>query len=149
MTNMLKLRDIDPEKSLLNLDETRAKELKERKIKYFWKELTQENIKKNFNVAKMDERVKVSLSWKKDFKAVVNWMRNHMEAFPETHKGFVVDFIDDKGHRWYRVKLCKEDEIGDVNINWFDYVIKENPLDNSRDLTENEILNNFKVKNKK
>ena len=72
---------------------------------------------------------KVSLSWKKNIESVINWMDNHMEAFHETHKGFLVDFIDDNWKKWYRVMPQNVYEIGDlieqVEINWKKYNILE------------------------
>ena len=76
----------------------------------------------NFN-EKESSIIILSLSWKKNFKAVTNWMRKHMETYPETHDGFFVKFIDtDNDNKWYKVEVCGEDEKGE-KINWINYKI--------------------------
>lgn len=69
----------------------------------------------------------VSLSWKKNYKSVTNWMRKHMEAYPETVGGFFVEFID-WGREWYVVLPCKPyekwEEIGWVNYKILPYVFE-------------------------
>ena len=138
---MRKFREIDPDKSSPNLEEIRAKELKDRKIKYFWIEWTKEKIMKNFKITEIDGEIKVSLSWKKNLKAVVNWMREHMEAFPETRGGFDVEFIDGEEGRWYKVKPCVTGEKSDETINWIDYMIKSyNSSRGNRESVEEELI---------
>lgn len=72
---------------------------------------------------------KVSLSWKKNIESVTNWMYNHMEAFHETHKGFLVDFIGDDWEKWYKVVPQNVHEVGEfieqVVIDWKKYKIFE------------------------
>lgn len=71
-----------------------------------------ENSRFVVDLAKTSEvaRPVVSLSWRKNFKAVTNWMRKHMGTYPETREGFLVRFIDDKGIDWYRVERCSRGE---------------------------------------
>ena len=99
-------------------------------MKYLWDSLlgdennTNENSKSVLDFAMTFEMEKpvVSLYWKKNFKAVTNWMRKHMGTYPETCKGFLVRFIDDKWSAWYRVELCNGDEEGE-KINGVNYKI--------------------------
>lgn len=64
----------------------------------------------------------VLLSWKKNLKVLTNWMRKHMEAYPETSKWFLVQFIDGNWNRWYEVRVCDRDEES-LRINWIWYKI--------------------------
>lgn len=66
--------------------------------------------------------ITVSLSWKKNLKLVTNWMRKHMEAYPETFDGFFVRFIDDDQAEWYLVLPCDDNEKWE-RINWVNYEI--------------------------
>ena len=47
-----------------------------------------------------DPDIIVRLSWENDKETVINRMKNHMEAFPETKDGFLVYFNDTT---WFRV----------------------------------------------
>ena len=67
-------------------------------------------------------RIIVSLSWRRNIKSVINWMRKHMEAYPETRYGFLVDFIDYEGNLWYEVMPCAGYEKGE-KIKWINYKI--------------------------
>ena len=81
------------------------------------------NLEPKFRVdVKIEDKPLVLLSWKKNYKAVTNWMRKHMEAYPETSEGFLVKFVDDEKNEWYKVKLCNENESGE-EINWKKYKI--------------------------
>lgn len=65
----------------------------------------------------------LSLQWKRNFEAVIDRMKNHMKAYPETHKGFFAEFLDDKGNRWYNVELWKKGERWVEEIDWVYYRI--------------------------
>lgn len=88
---------------------------------------------------------KVSLSWRKNLESVVKWMKEHMEAYPETHKGFFVDFIDDDRTKWYKVFPYDDYEIGDieeqVEINWTTYNIISHTFDKDEYESYNESIN--------
>ena len=73
------------------------------------------------NVKKLPD-ITVSLSWKRNLKLVTNWMRKHMEAYPETVDGFFVKFIDDNQATWYLVLPCDDNEKWEM-INWVNYEI--------------------------
>lgn len=73
-----------------------------------------------FNAGKLPD-ITVSLSWKRNLKLVTNWMRKHMEAYPETVNGFFVRFIDDESE-WYLVLPCDDNEKWE-KINWVNYKI--------------------------
>lgn len=73
------------------------------------------------NVKKLPD-ITVSLSWKRNLKLVTNWMRKHMEAYPETFHGFFVRFIDDDQAKWYLVLPCDDNEKWE-RINWVNYEI--------------------------
>ena len=116
-----------PSKELPNLEEKRAKELKEREMKRIWGDLLDTlsmNEKYKVEIDEVSKQPTVSLSWKKNEKSVFNWMRKHMEAYPETWKGFMVTFIDDKKNWWYRVRLCGEDEKWDIRVSWENYKLE-------------------------
>ena len=72
-------------------------------------------------------RPKVSLSWRKDVESVIKWMKEHMEPYWETHEGFLVDFIDDRWEKWYKVLPYYIHEGGEVEktvkIKWTLYKI--------------------------
>lgn len=92
----------------------------------------------------------LSLSGKRNFKAVTNWMRKHMETYPETHDGFFVKFIDtDNDNKWYKVEICGEDEKGE-KINWINYRISPYIFDIIDDISKDtgkelvEIINGGK-----
>lgn len=76
-----------------------------------WKSLEQ-NKNKIFKFAVVKDELKpiVSLSWELNYKSVINWMRKHMEAYPEIRDGFLVKFIDDNGFKWYEVIPCEKNE---------------------------------------
>jgi len=84
-------------------------------MKFVWNSLSvgkdnNENLK--FSVEFWDKPI-VFLSWNKNFKAVTNWMRRHMDAYPETQDGFLVKFIDNR-YAWYKVEKCGENEWGEI-----------------------------------
>jgi hypothetical protein len=47
----------------------------------------------------------VRLSWERNIKTVTNWMRKHMEAYPETEWWFLVLFDTDP-ESWFYVDIC-------------------------------------------
>ena len=91
---------------------------------------------------------KVSLSWRKDLESVVKWMKEHMEAYPETHKGFFVDFIDDNRTKWYKVSPYDDYEMGDVEkqveIDWITYNIMSHKFSEEEYEIYNESINESK-----
>lgn len=103
-----------------------------------------ENFKPAMNFAIEYEcgRPTVFLSWKKNFKAVTNWMRKHMATYPETQEGFLVKFIDDKRNRWYKVERCNGNEWGET-IDGESYKILPFRFDINRE-EKNENKNNLK-----
>ena len=114
-----------PKKELPNLRETRQEELKKRRMKYIWDVLSSENERQyDFKIEKNGKYPTVSLSWKCRVEAVTHWMKMHLEAYPETWKGFRVDFIDGEENSWYKVDLCKHGQNWDIEINWVKYRIK-------------------------
>lgn len=82
------------------------------------------NLKEEINLREIGAvPIVVSLSGKPNLKAVINWMRKHMETYTETHDGFFVKFIDaDNDNRGYKVEVCGKDENGE-KINWKNYKI--------------------------
>lgn len=119
-----------------------------------WESLSTEEKDKNnlepelrFAVKMSKDKPVVSLSWKKNYKAVTNWMRKHMEAYPETSEGFLVKFIDDEENEWYKVELCDENERGE-EINWKNYKILKCVFEKGKDLVvEDEGALNWMKKN--
>lgn len=100
-----------------------------REVTRYW---SKKETKKNQGVPDYEfdmgkEVVIVSLSWEKNYKAVINWMRIHLEAYPETVGGFFVDFID-WWREWYVVVPCKSREewevIGGVNYQILPYTFE-------------------------
>lgn len=142
-----------PPEELYDLNKMRERDLREREIKYYWeiwKVLAGDNVDYSVNIEEMSKKIIVSLSWKKNFKAVVSWMRKHMQAFPETHNGFDVEFIDDEKGRWYKVKLCANGEKVDERINGVSYKIKScSSFRGNKELVEKQLIKNFENKNGK
>lgn len=110
--------------------------------------------KHKYEIAEMFEiPPKVSLSWKKNIESVINWMENHMEAFHETHDGFLVDFIGDDWKKWYKVVPQHIYEVGDlkdqVEINWKKYNILEHTFTKDEHKIYEEIEKDMKEKKQK
>lgn len=101
--------------------------------------------KKNFKEMK-SAAVVVSLSGEKNYKAVTNWMRKHMETYPETRDGFFVRFVDMlNDNKWYKVEVCGENEKGE-KINWINYKITPyifDVVDSIKKDSEKEIMESF------
>lgn len=78
---------------------------------------------------------KVSFSWKENVESVIKWMKEHMEAFKETHDGFLVDFIDDSWEKWYEVVPDSVTDLENVEakvvISWERYVILKHTFSKS------------------
>ena len=96
---MGKYREINPsEKELPDLKEVREKSLEKRDLTYLGK-----NTEKEISEALSkngEENYKAALaSVQEDVKSVINWMRKHMETYPETRNGFLIRFIDDNGFK--------------------------------------------------
>ena len=66
----------------------------------------------------------VRLSWEKNIKILTNWMRKHMEAYPETEWWFLALF-DITPKSWFYVYACSiwEDRDSDIKINGINYKI--------------------------
>lgn len=82
----------------------------------------------------IDPQPKVSLSWKEDVKSVIKWIKEHMDTYPETRSGFLVDFIDDSWEKWYEVTPNYVDKwriVAKVKINWKEYKILKHTFSKS------------------
>ena len=117
---MGKYREINPKK-LPGLNEGREESLKKRDLTYLGKNTENEisnalsengkNYKIKIRTNEMEKKeITVFLSWKRDEKSVINWMRKHMETYPEIRDGFLVRFIDDNSLKWYEVISCDKDD---------------------------------------
>jgi len=129
---MGKYREINPKK-LPGLNEGREESLKKRDLTYLGKNTENEisnalsengkNYKIKIRTNEMEKKeITVFLSWKRDEKSVINWMRKHMETYPEIRDGFLVRFIDDNSLKWYEVIPCDKDEDWE-KIGWTNYKI--------------------------
>lgn len=78
---------------------------------------------KRFEIKDDYAKPTLSLQWEIDFDALMDWMRNHMKAYPETQRGFYAEFLDDKQNRWYNVELWNEWERGVEEFDWRYYRI--------------------------
>ena len=71
----------------------------------------------------------VRLSWERNIKTVTNWMRKHMEAYPETEWWFLVLFDTDP-ESWFYVDICSiSDGEPDIKINGINYRIYPYKID--------------------
>ncbi len=77
--------------------------------------------KLRYAVKMVGDKPVVWLSWKKNYKAVTNWIRKHMGAYPETIKGFLVKFMDDKRDGYQVIPSGKNKKW--EKINWVTYEI--------------------------
>ena len=129
---MGKYREINPKK-LPGLNEGREESLKKRDLTYLGKNTENEisnalsengkNYKIKIRTNEMEKKeITVFLSWKRDEKSVINWMRKHMETYPEIRDGFLVRFIDDNSLKWYEVIPCDKDEDWE-KVGWRNYKI--------------------------
>lgn len=87
---------------------------------------------------------KVSLSWKEDVKSVIKWIKEHMDTYPETHSGFLVDFIDDSWENWYEITPNYVDKwkiVAEVKINWKKYKILKHTFSKSESKMYKKIEN--------
>ena len=103
-------------------------------LKHFWPENKDDKDEYVPDIAIaeiVEDKPIVSLSWEKNFKAVINRMRKHMETYPEIHEGFYVKFIGDKNKVYYEVVPCDENEKWE-KINWRNYKIVEYKFDKKK-----------------
>ena len=132
---MERFREINPsKKELPDLKEVRKESLEERDLTYLGKDTEKEiskalskNGKENYKIKiktneKEKKEITVFLSWERNEKSVINWMRKHMETYPETRNGFLIRFIDDNGFKWYEVIPCDKNEEWE-KIGWRNYKI--------------------------
>lgn len=99
----------------------------------------------------IDPQPKVSLSWKEDVKSVIKWIKGHMDTYPETQSGFLVDFIDDSWEKWYEVTPNYVDKwriVAEVEINWKRYKILKHTFSKSEHKMYKKIENWDKQYNK-
>ena len=96
---------------------------------------TREEIREQFKwlpdvkVDIFDNRIpKLTLTWKRNVKKLRNWMVKHMEAYPITKYGFLVNFSNDTSNKLFIVRPCHDDEDPNITINWVDYRIIEKTL---------------------
>jgi len=135
MQQYRKLEERIPAEELYDLNKMRERELKQRDMKYFWKKMEDDkNVDYDLGIDGRSKKIVLSLSWNKNIKSVVNWMKNHMEAFPETRGGFLVEFIDDENHVLYRVDPCAKGGKGNIKINWVNYMIEWDRLSNKESI---------------
>lgn len=104
----------------------------EEMFKLFWDEanndtniwLWQDEKRLKVNVKIKDEKVTVHLSGEINIDSVKNWMKEHMEAYPETAAGFYARFIDHtEEDTWYIVLPCDKNKSNSIDINWLYYKI--------------------------
>ena len=94
----------------------------------------------------MDKKlVKLTLSWERNVKKLRNRMTKHMEAYPETKYGFIVEFMGDKSNKLFIVRPCHDGEAPSITIKWIKYKIIEktgklDPLDDVNESTKLEIM---------
>lgn len=71
-----------------------------------------------------EQKHTVYLSGEVNIDSVKNRMKEHMEAYPETAKGFYARFIDYTDEdTWYIVVPCHKNESNNIDINWLYYKI--------------------------
>lgn len=132
---MKKYKEIEiwaPEKELPDLWKRWLKELEKHQMKNLVNVLSDDKNENVYNKkikyeVKVDELTKypiVSLSWKVNAASILNWIKNHMEAYPETWNGFWVKFIDDKEFEGYYVKLRETKKNWDVVLDWVEYKVR-------------------------
>lgn len=117
------LHDLPDYRELIHetlLNDKSMKRAKSYKRRLRQKQRRQEKIK-----MKMKEtNITVHLSWDINKDSVKNRMKEHMEAYPETAKGFYARFIDYTDEdTWYIVVPCHKNESNNIDINWLYYKI--------------------------
>ena len=98
-----------------------------------WNEKKGQKFAFDKNEKEKEKKIVVNLSWDKSIKTVTNWMRKHMEAYPETMNWFLVCFWSSKpcykveeSDQWW--KDCVK--INGINYNiisygsYEDYIVK-------------------------
>jgi len=68
-----------------------------------------------------DPDIIVRLSWENDKETVINRMKNHMEAFPETKEGFLVYY--NYTNNWFKVEIYNGKWDSDIIIDGIKYDI--------------------------